>query len=116
VEHKQLIDLYDQSIIMVHPSIEESFGNTIIEAMSRKVAVIGGQNSGAVPFLLQNGKNGILTNVMSVNSIKERIDYLLMDDEKRIMCVDNAYQYVKNNFSQDLIIKQTINLYEMAKL
>lgn len=115
VEHTQLINLYDQSVIMVHPSVEESFGNTIIEGMSRKVAVIGGQNSGAVPFLLQNGKNGILTDVKDVNSIKDSIEYLLMNELKRNIIIENAYQFVKNNFSQDLIINKTIDLYETKK-
>lgn len=115
LEHTKLIELYDQSIIMVHPSIEESFGNTIIEAMVRKVAVIGGENSGAVPFLLQKGKNGILTDVRSIISIKESIEHLLINEEKRKYIIKNAYQFVIDNFTHDSIINQTINLYETVK-
>ncbi|GHT43391.1 hypothetical protein FACS189438_0470 [Bacteroidia bacterium] len=52
IKHNDLIDILDNSDLLVHPSLEESFGNTLIEAMARKIPVIAGKNSGAVPFVL----------------------------------------------------------------
>jgi glycosyltransferase involved in cell wall biosynthesis len=111
VEHNKLIDYYDRATIMVHPSLEESFGNTIIEAMSRNVAVIGGVNSGAVPFLLQYGKYGLLTDVRSVNEIKKSLLCLFNDTAKREYLIKSAYHYTKTSFSKKSIIDNTESLY-----
>ena len=112
VSHSELINLYDQSIIMMHPSLEESFGNTLIEAMARKVAIIGGEKSGAVPFLLENGKSGYLCNVKSIISIKNAILFLLEHPKRRQILTINGHEQVLRDFSEDTVIKNTLLLYK----
>ncbi len=51
--------------VFVHPALEESFGMVILEAMAGGVPVIGGQESGAVPWLLDDGRAGMLSDVRS---------------------------------------------------
>lgn len=63
VPHKLVLDAINDAHVLVHPSREESFGVVLIEAMSRGVLVLGGINSGAVPWVINN-------------------DYLLVDIEK----------------------------------
>ena len=65
VDPDELIDIYEQVDLMVHPSMEESFGMVLVEAMARKIPVIGGEKSGAVPWVLDNGKAGVLTDIRS---------------------------------------------------
>ena len=45
--------------------MEESFGNTLVEAMMLGTPVIGGRDSGAVPWVLDSGRAGELVNVRS---------------------------------------------------
>lgn len=112
IDHNGLIDLYDKASIMVHPSLEESFGNTILEAMARKTTTIGGKNSGAVPFLLGQGDYGIICNIQSVDSIKNSILKLLRDEHLRLELSEKAHKSVLENYTQQKIGEKHINLYK----
>lgn len=48
---------------LVHPSLEESFGMTLIEAGAQATPVIAGRRSGAVPWVLDEGAGGMLVDV-----------------------------------------------------
>ena len=69
INYTNLLSILDNSICMVHPATEETFGNTIIEAMARCIPVIGGKNSGAVPFVLDAGNCGYICDVLSQNEL-----------------------------------------------
>ena len=56
--HDRVLDFLDTADILVHPSLEESFGMTIAEAQLAGVAVIGGAHSGAVPWTLDYDRAG----------------------------------------------------------
>ncbi|MBZ9728691.1 glycosyltransferase family 4 protein [Salegentibacter sp. JZCK2] len=111
VKHEDLISLYDEATVMVHPSLEESFGNTLIEAMARKVPVIGGMYSGAVPYVLDYGKSGFLCDVTSIESIGESILVLLKDQKLRQKLIKNATERIANKFSSKAITEQSLKLY-----
>ncbi|MGN8132654.1 glycosyltransferase [Paenarthrobacter sp. 22069] len=65
----------------LHPSLEESFGMVLIEAMACGVPVIAGKSSGAVPEV--TGGNAVLTNVNSVDSIAASLRATLSDSSLR---------------------------------
>ncbi len=48
------------SSVLLHVSLEEAFGMTILEAMGLGVPVVGGRRSGNVPYLLEDGRCGVL--------------------------------------------------------
>jgi L-malate glycosyltransferase len=62
VPRAELQDLMRSVSIFAHPSLEESFGMVILEAMALGLPVLGGQHSGAVPWLLKGGA-GVLVDV-----------------------------------------------------
>lgn len=62
---EEVRDILKASSMMVHPSLEETFGNTLIEALSLGVPVVGGRHSGAVPWVLDQGETGYLCDVSS---------------------------------------------------
>ena len=55
--------------VFVHPSLEEACSMAVIEAMAMGLPVIGGKSSGGVPWLLSQGKAGMLVDVTSPASI-----------------------------------------------
>jgi glycosyltransferase involved in cell wall biosynthesis len=57
----------------VAPTLEESFGMTVLEAMARSVPVVGGHSSGAVPWLLDFGRAGELTDVRRPERIADTV-------------------------------------------
>ncbi len=94
--------------VFVHPSLEETFGNVLIEAIVEGVPVIGGTRSGAVPWVLGNGSAGLLVDVTSASSIEAAILRLTADDEARMQLTKHAFDYIEANFS----LQRVVDLYE----
>ena len=65
--------------ILVHPSLEEACPMAIAEAMAMGLPVIGGSYSAGVPFILENGKAGMLTDVRSPESVAQAMFCLVYD-------------------------------------
>lgn len=84
--HSEIISLLPGFDIMLHPSREESFGLTLVEAMQAGVPVVAGDKSGAVPWVLGEGRYGILTDINSPTAIAESVCELLTQPEQ--------YQYL----------------------
>lgn len=74
---KEVIDILMKSSMMVHPSYEETFGNTLIEALSCGIPVVGGENSGAVPWVLGHGKFGYLCNIDDPHDIADTMLHIV---------------------------------------
>ena len=69
INHDELIKVLDKGTVLIHPSLEETFGNILLEGMARRLVVIGGERSGAVPSVLGYGKYGYLCDVTQPMSI-----------------------------------------------
>lgn len=108
--HAEVIDYVDRASVMVHPSLEETFGNTLIEAMARRIPVVGGVDAGAVPYVLGNGKYGVCCDVTSAESIYNSIKYLLVP-ENADKIVNNATQYLLSTYASDVVCEHHIELY-----
>jgi len=74
-----LLDKLAESDLLLHPSLEETFGMSIAEAMSLGVPVVGGQSSGAVPWVI--GEGGVVTDVASIEAIELALVRLLADPD-----------------------------------
>lgn len=96
----------------VHPSKEESFGLVLAEAMARQTPVIAGRNSGAVPWILEDGKSGALCDVESAEDLANTIIGLLTSPERRAQYIENGLQRVKSSFLMEQMITRFENLYE----
>lgn len=69
VDNRETITLLRSADLFVHPSLEESFGLVLVEAMSTGLPVVGGRRSGAVPWVLGQGSAGVLADVTCPRSI-----------------------------------------------
>ena len=111
VPHDKLTEVLCAATIMVHPSLEESFGNTLIEAMACGLPIIGGEKSGAVPYVLDHGRAGVLCDVADRESLTSSIIALLKDPEKCRALSRAGLARVKSVFSIEVVCDQTIALY-----
>lgn len=111
LNHEEISEVLDASSVLVHPSVEETFGNILLEGMARRLPVIGGNNSGAVPFVLGEGKYGYLCDVKSPESIWKAMKKIMTDTDFRISLIENSYQYLKNNYLDITIAQKHIELY-----
>jgi glycosyltransferase involved in cell wall biosynthesis len=84
--------------ILLHPSLEESFGMVIIESMAYSLPVIGGLNSGAVPWVLDNGNAGMLVDMNNPLEIADSMLRLAKNKKERQELAKRGRIYVEKNF------------------
>lgn len=108
----QLTNLYDQSDLLVHPSLEESFGNTLVEAMARKVPVVAGNASGAVPWVLNSGEAGVLVDVADVDSLAESMIKILKNKDEWTSYSQAGFDNAYSRFKASEIVKMYISEYK----
>ena len=95
--------------IFVLPSVKEGFPFALLEAMSAKLPVIATQ-VGAVPEIIQNGKNGFLVQASSPGAIAGKIKELLASDHLYQEFSIQGHQTVLFNFTEDKMVKEIENL------
>ncbi len=72
VSQAELRALYQQSSVLVLPSIEEGFGVVIAEAMACGVPVIATPNT-AAPDLIRDGVDGFIVPIRDVDALTDRL-------------------------------------------
>ena len=109
--HDELAALLDQMSCLVHPSVEETFGNILLEAMSRCVPCIGGEDAGAVPDVLGRGEYGIVCDIRNPKAIYDAL--VKMNEPEVAQKIKlNATKMLKENYSSEIILKKHIELFE----
>ena len=97
--------------ILVHPSLEESFGMPLIEAMAMGVPVIGGRDSGAVPWVLDQGRAGLLVDIRSSKAISNAMQSLADNPARQDELASTAQKTAQQRFSMDRITDMYEQLY-----
>lgn len=111
VPHKDLLARLSAVDIMMHPSLEESFGNILIEAMSQNILVIGGEKSGAVPSVLGYGKYGVLCDVTNPDSIANAMEDAYLHFDEYQTKIQKSLKYVRKEYSVDRITDMHLEIY-----
>lgn len=78
----ELEDLMKKSSIFVLPSINEGLPMSLLNAMSSETAVITSP-VGGIPEIVENRRNGILIDPMSIDILSKTISELILDSELR---------------------------------
>ena len=91
--------LREHTDAFVHPTLEESFGSSIIEAMSQRLPVIAGADSGAVPWILDEGLVGMLVDVTSPESLRSGMEKVMTDTALRERYASEGYDRALSQFT-----------------
>mgnify|MGYP004444746233 FL=1 len=110
--HLDLIPLFDSASALIHPSLEETFGNIFLEAFGRRLPAIGGRESGAVPQVLGDGRYGILCDVTSADDMARAILSLHDSSIDRQSLVAAAYDNLIAHYTAEAVARQYVKLYE----
>jgi glycosyltransferase involved in cell wall biosynthesis len=108
--HSQL----SQMSMLLHPALEEACPMSILEAMALGLPVIGGIHSGGVPWVLDAGRSGFLTDVRKPSEIARTLLTCLEQPEDRHWRQRNAYHRVLSLFSPASVAEQYEKIYERA--
>jgi glycosyltransferase involved in cell wall biosynthesis len=115
MEHDRLVEEYSRATIFVHASLEESFGMTVAEAMSHGLPVVGGANAGAVPWVLDKGRAGVLVNTRLPEEIAGAICRLLDDGALCAELRAAAKRRAQSAFSSATVAAGWMQVYDDVK-
>jgi len=103
--NSQLSKLIDRSDILISPSLQESFGLVLIEAMARKKAIIAA-NIPSSAQLVNKSKSGLLFSPLDPYDLKNKILKLSQDPSFFQKLRDNGFNYVSQNYTWDKIVQK----------
>jgi len=104
----------DRSDLLIHPSLEESQGMILLEAMSRGVPVIAGIYSGGVSWTIEEA--GSLVDVRDPNAIAREAVQILQDWKKRQQMSVRGLELVKSKYSPEQVVSSYEDLYNEVSI
>jgi L-malate glycosyltransferase len=110
--HDEIIELIKCAKLMIHPATEESFGMVVLESMIVGTPVIGGSESGNIPFLLKQEETGLLCKITEPEQIANAAIKLLNDVGLYTKIQNNAKKYALQEFSEHVSILRHVELYK----
>ena len=99
--------------VFVMPSLQEGLGLALMEAMSIGLAVVGTE-VGGIKDLLQDGENGLLVKPKDPEGLARAVKELLTDKTKRQRLGTMAAKFIRDNFAQDKMATQTLEVYRQC--
>ena len=109
VSHAAVLDWMTRSDVLLHPALEESFGAVVAEAMAVGLPVLGGNRSGAVPWVV--GENGCLVDVTRPDAIAAALAGLLADAPRRERLAQAARTATEQRFAAARVVEQYAAIY-----
>lgn len=113
IPHAEVLARIARSSLVLHTSLEESFGMVLAEAMSYGVPVVAGKTSGAVPWVV--GEGGLLVDVTSVGEIAAALHRLLTEPGLYDRLSEVAVRNVESRFSIQKIADDYLTLYKLGE-
>lgn len=95
----------------IAPSLYESFGIIVIEAMSARKTTIGCK-IGGMQELIDDGVNGYAIEVENAKELLGRMELLINDKKLREQMGEKAYEKFEELFSNEAMVKNTLTVYK----
>jgi len=103
------IEFYSASDIFVFPSLWESFGIVLLEAMACKLPIVT-TNAASIPEIV--GDCGIITKAMDPISLASGIEQLFSDKKLGERLEDKAYKRLRDKFTTEKMSEDYIKIYK----
>jgi L-malate glycosyltransferase len=112
VGQAQVMRILADAALLIHAAREESFGLVLIEAMAVGTPVIGGATSGAVPWVLDGGNAGLLTDIESPRAIADAAAALLSEPARREAVASRGRTRAWQMFRMSAVAARYVEEYE----
>ncbi len=104
IEHSKVYQKLDYYDVFILPSVNETFGISYLEALSRGLITIGVKNTG-IDGVIKNHENGFLIEPKTQKIREILIKISKMDIEEKEKISKNALQHIKNYEKNEIITK-----------
>lgn len=106
LQGKELISAYQHAEVLVLPSLFESFGMVLIEAMACAVPVIGTM-IGGIPHVIDDTKNGLLIEAGNVHKLTGALLAIFKNPLAANQMGKNGLRKVQQQYTWDIQVKKT---------
>ena len=97
-------------IFLLTSDRREGWGTVLNEAMNSGCAVIASHEVGAVPFLVEDGKNGLIYPSGDVSSLREKIRFLLEQPGEQTRLGRAAYETIRDGWTPEIAADRLLEL------
>lgn len=104
-------NLFLQTDILVLPSYHESFGLSLIEAMSYAIPIVA-STGGSIPEVVDDRKDGYLVEPGDISDLADKLVLLIENKELRLTLGQNGRDHVEREFCEELFCKKLSDLYD----
>ena len=111
VPYAQVVNYYRDADVLVNPSFSESFGRSLIEAMSCGVPVVA-TRVGGMAEIIEDSKTGLLVEPGDAPALAEAVLRLLADKDLRRSMGEAGRQRVIDSFSWEQITQDLVAQYK----
>ena len=111
VNRTQLAQELSSATIFCHPSLEESFGNVLLEALTARLPVVAGKRSGGVPWVLFDGRAGLLVDVRDPDKIAGGITSAIRNPSSTVSKDFELETELRNRYSIESVAEQYLDEY-----
>ena len=94
---------------------QEGWGAVVNEAMANACPVIGSDATGAIPFLIRNGENGLIFKSGDINDLTEKVEKLINNTSLREKMARNAYKTICDMWSPANAARRLLILIDSLK-
>lgn len=91
--------------VLLFTSNEEPAGGVILEAYACKTPVVAA-NAGGIPEVLIDNQTGLMSHVGNSVEFADKVEIMLNDDQTRNRLIENGYQFLKENYTKEVIGKK----------
>lgn len=105
-----LEEMRKHEIFLFTSDKNEGWGAVANEAMSNGCVLVGSDAIGSVPFLLKDGVNGCIFKSCDLNSLTEKVKWLLDNPQERLRLATNGLDTLKNVWSPANAAKNLLTL------
>jgi glycosyltransferase involved in cell wall biosynthesis len=111
----ELREIYQQADLFILPSVQESFGLVILEAMSCGVPVIATENTGG-PDIISEGIDGFIVPAAEPNELAIKIHYLMKNQDICKQMGLSARKKIESRYSFTTYKSNFLNTYNISNL
>ncbi len=106
---EELAMIYASNDIFMFPSVTETFGNVVLEALASGLPVVAAAEGGPLD-IVNDHENGFLVKPRDAEAFYQKLNHLVEDDELRAKMSRSATEYAGTQ-SWDNIVDQLFSLY-----
>lgn len=115
VPNEELLhQMRDHDIFLFTSDRGEGWGAVANEAMSNGCVLVGSDEIGAVPYLIEDNVNGCVFKSKDISSLYTKVLWLIDNPQERIKLANNAYVTMRDVWSPEFACARFLDLAKLA--